>query len=722
MKNIVALSILIFPCLTYSEQTSLLDMSLEELMNIDLSGDSVRSIDLNKTPQTANHFGQVNIDLPYSIEVMTANSISAKGLKNIVQVVGNMTGVISGESPSEPYSFSTRGFDRNSISVVYDGISMGLSTLNMRPQPTFNIEQVEVIKGPTISTQGGAAGTINIITKKAKLVEHHKREIFLTAGEYGTRSYNFGVSGPINAKTAYRLDLSKNVSNGWVDDTESNTTNISGSYFWQINNDVDILFSLVFLDDELPAYWGTPFVPSNAAKSPVSNIINTDHDLVIDKSTRFSNYNVSDSEITSTSLWKRIDSHWSINNQLNTTTTVYTFDADRRWANAESYFYNPDIEQVERDRLLVEHDRDNWGITTEFSYQHSMWSLPSQSALKFEVNSIAFFRNIGFNFASPDLYLDSVDLFEIQNGVFGDVDLRNDSLNQKTQAIAFNNLLKVSDNLSLNTSIRYDKIYFDRQHINWNGSIRERQTIDTIYNETSYSVGLTQKIHENSSLYGHYRVSHDPVFGDFRFTYEIDNFEPSHLTQVEVGYKSVIFDDSTEFTVAIYQIEKEVKTQIDQNSEIFTSKRNVKGIDFSINSEISEQLLIGGDFAYVNANNQRFFDQDLGVDASFKEPINVPDLIANLRFSYQIPHLSMEIGGGLNYVSARWANSVNTIELESYLTQNLYASYNGGNFLLAVHINNVSDEIYAPWSDSTYPNQVILSQPKLIEVNYRVNF
>ncbi len=80
-----------------------------------------------------------------------------------------MVGIISGESPSEPYSFSTRGFTRDSVKVLVNGISMGRSTMNMRPLSTGNLQRLEIIKGPSTVQygQGAAGGTINMISKQA---------------------------------------------------------------------------------------------------------------------------------------------------------------------------------------------------------------------------------------------------------------------------------------------------------------------------------------------------------------------------------------------------------------------------------------------------------------------------------------------------------------------------------------------------------------------------
>ncbi|MDG1752464.1 MAG: hypothetical protein P8I03_12515 [Thalassotalea sp.] len=91
--------------LSVAAEESLLELSLEEFLEIDLSGDSVKTIDLKSEVFTSNPFYQPIINFPFSIEVLNSELISAKGIKNIVQVVQNFTGVLSGESSSGLYLY-----------------------------------------------------------------------------------------------------------------------------------------------------------------------------------------------------------------------------------------------------------------------------------------------------------------------------------------------------------------------------------------------------------------------------------------------------------------------------------------------------------------------------------------------------------------------------------------------------------------------------------------
>lgn len=475
-----------------AQESDFFDMSLDELLAVNLAGAIVKSIELQGRPVSGNTFQRSNLVLPRSIEVMNTDSINARGITNVIEVVESMTGILSGESPSEPYSFSFRGFSRDSVNVVYDGISMGLATFNTRPLNTFGIKQVEVIKGPVELSmgQGGASGTVNIVTKKAELTKHHTRELLVSAGEFGALSTNFGIAGPLSDQLAYRVDLSRNSSDGWVDDASSHARDISASILWQVTHSLGVLFSLNQHKDNLPAYWGTPFVPANAAARPNADIIEDERGWVIDEKTRFTNYNVSDHEIASDSMWKRVDVTWRDRPDLSVKASLYSFYADRLWRNAENYLFNPVIDLVERDRLLVEHDRDNWGAQVEVAVDHELFGRVSATSITAAHHEIEFDRNVGFNLDSPSLYWDAVDLYDPQPGLFGEVDLRSDALYQKTRSVVASNISEIDGALTLHTQLRYESISFDRRYINWDGTVRTRSTIDTVFNEYSVSLGL----------------------------------------------------------------------------------------------------------------------------------------------------------------------------------------------------------------------------------------
>ncbi len=387
-----------------TDEEGFFDLSLKELANIKVTGAAVRSLNLAYVPNTSNPFSLANLLIPAAVDMVDHKTIEARGLNNVVEVVESMVGVLSGESPSEPYSFSTRGFTRNSIGVLYDGISMGMSTLNMRPQTSFNLDRVEVVKGASVlnANEGSAGGTVNIITKKPAFDEQSVN-VHSRYGRFNTQSYNLGLNASSNQTQAYRLDVNRNSSDGWVDDTDSQSLNASVSYAYRPTSGLDILLYSSYAEDQLPAYWGTPLVPLSDAINPSSEIVNTDDNRVVDLATRYNNYNVADSIIDSKSDWLRLDSNWDVTQQTNIKATIYQFNADRVWQNAESYNYDPNSERVQRDRLLIKHQRYVRGVNLSVLHSFSAWDKPQQLVVNMESSTNDFTRDVGFDLMAASM-------------------------------------------------------------------------------------------------------------------------------------------------------------------------------------------------------------------------------------------------------------------------------------------------------------------------------
>ena len=118
---------------------------------------------------TGSRLGLRAIDIPASIDVIDSAVMQARGYQRISDAVETMPGVLAGHSPAAPSSFSVRGFTRSQITVLRDGIWLGPANMVMRPQNTFNLDRVELLRGPSsvLNGQGAVAGTINAVTKQA---------------------------------------------------------------------------------------------------------------------------------------------------------------------------------------------------------------------------------------------------------------------------------------------------------------------------------------------------------------------------------------------------------------------------------------------------------------------------------------------------------------------------------------------------------------------------
>lgn len=705
---------------------ALFDLSLEQLSSMSVQGAAVRSLNLGLIPDSNNSHQLENRYLSSSVEIIDHKTIEARGLKNVVQVVESMVGILSGESPSEPYSFSSRGFSRNSINVLYDGISMGVSTLNMRPQNTFNLERVEVVKGASslLSEEGAAGGSVNIVSKKPILGQQSSVDVLTSYGRFNSSSVDVGVSGSSTANSAYRLDVNNNASDGWVDRSDSNSFNTTASYLFSPKSNVQLLASANYLKDSLPAYWGTPLIPASQALDPDTSVVSTANDQVVDNATRYNNYNVADNAIDSTSLWTRLDMNWRVSTDTQIKARVYQFQADRLWQNAESYNFSTDTNDIRRDRLLVTHERHIRGFTFALNSSFGSENLKQSMSLKIESNINHFTREIGFDLAAVDFYdIDAVSVINPIAGSFGAVDKRQDKQTRIMDAIIYEHNWQINDDWFVDVGLRSEQIAFDRLYIQFDDSIRQRKSLNTSINQNSYRIGVLYRLTDQHNVYSHYTMKHDPIEEDLRFFYDVDNFEPSDIYQWELGLKSVFNQKQSELTLALYDIEKQGQFQVSAGDALSDSRHSSQGLELAFKHDFSNQTRLGCSLAHTKAEYGARYDADTGEDVSGKKPVNVPALMFSLWGSYsQLFSLPIETGFGFNHVDKRYADGQNMTELKDYQLLNAFVAYEAQQYRLSFNVRNITDEMYAPWSDVIYSNQLVLGAPRTYDLSFRARF
>ena len=229
-------------------------LALREMTTV--VGRTVGELGLTGASPTASRLGLPAIDTPASIDVLDSTVMEARGYQKVSDAVSSMPGVVSGEHPTAPSSFVIRGFTTNQVSNLRDGIWLGPSAMVMRPQNTFNLERVELLRGPSsvINGQGAVAGTINSVTKSAEPTSKALWQGLLLSGRFNTHHAAAGINGPITDSLWYRVDVSRSGSDGFVDRMDSGSSNVTGSLLWRPTRKARVRFSADYLDDDLAKY------------------------------------------------------------------------------------------------------------------------------------------------------------------------------------------------------------------------------------------------------------------------------------------------------------------------------------------------------------------------------------------------------------------------------------------------------------------------------------
>lgn len=199
--------------------------------------------------------------IPQSIVVVPHKLIDDQGASTIADITRNVSNVqaFDQRDVSTVTSFKIRGFNAG---VSVDGVATQGFFANL--EPVWNIEQVDVIKGPTGSLYSGSqttgsdsAGGALAITSKAP-EKTARREVGMRVGSYSDQAAFFDLNQPLNDQVSLRLV-------GQVQDAESETDRLTSqqSFFapsisWQPNADSKLTLRLRHSENEFLDYIGLP--------------------------------------------------------------------------------------------------------------------------------------------------------------------------------------------------------------------------------------------------------------------------------------------------------------------------------------------------------------------------------------------------------------------------------------------------------------------------------
>ena len=714
------------------------DEIIEEIVVV---AEIVDELELLQPSDAASRLGLSLLETPATVEVIDGSTMQARGYKQVTDAVQSLPGVVSGESPAAPSTFSMRGFTRSQITILRDGLWVGPANMVMRPQNTFNLDRIEVLRGPNsvLHGQGAVAGTVNVVPKTAEVGEPDTVDFIASLGRYDTFQVGVGAGGGLSESSWYRFDISQRESDGYVDRMEPSSLNATGSILWQASDTLSVKLNFDYLDDELADYWGTPLMPVGSAQKPMHDVISTTTGETLDEATRFLNYNVNDSRAESDQLFLRADIEWMPIENLTIKNTLYKFDADREWLNAEGYVFCTEVIDVctevgEIQRyygyFFVFHDQDLIGNRFTAQYDFDFNGMGNSLLGGFEATSLDFERTRGFRRSEPQVAGDSVNPYAPIPGLYGPEELRGVSPTDiNTRAVFLENALKVNERFSLVAAFRYEELDLDRDNFNSDG-VLEGSSFDRDFDWTSWRLGSVLKLADNVAVYAQYSDAKDPVNANIFLVSGGENLDLTDAEQWEIGLKAILAEDKIEATVAYFDIERDdVLEQIGVDRAANVGGRESNGVEISATWAASEQLKFGVNAAHTDAEFSRStnFQNFAG-----NTPPNVPERTANFWTRYNFSTVPLTLGAALRYVDDRYGDNANNITLNSYSLIDAFASWKHKNVVVNARVNNLADEDYVSWSDVfylgqndpsfIYANQLLLGSPRTYEVSIAASF
>lgn len=714
----------------------------EEIEELIVLGRAINTPDLSATSRAGSRLGLSVMETPASIELIDSSVMRARGYKSVSDAVKSLPGVVSGESPAAPSTFSMRGFSRSAVTVLRDGIWLGPANMVMRPQNTFNLDRIEVLRGPAsaLHGQGVVGGTVNTVVKRATADAEQPLELLASYGRFDTYQFGLGGSTQLSDSAWLRMDVNQYGSDGHVDRMDPESINVTTSLLWKATEKLDVEFQIDYLDDQLADYWGTPLVPKRVATTPLSDVVSTNTGETLDEQARFRNFNVQDSRAVSDQLLFRIDLSWQLTEGIELKNTSYRFTADRDWGNAEGYVYCTDVVDICTEKNVIQryygyffvtHDQDLLGNRLTANIDSQIGGHDNRFLAGLEITDLDFSRARGFRRKIPLSANDAVSPTNPIPGSYGQRELRGISPTQiNTRALFLEDALDISETVKVVAALRYEELDLIRQNFNALGDL-EASSFSRDFNWLSWRLGAVVKLTDDVSIYGQYSDSKDPVNANLFLVNSGENLDLTDAEQWEVGLKGLWHNGRTQATIAYFNTQRDdVLERIGVDSAASIGGRDSSGVEFSAAFRPTSQWHVGANAAYTDAEFRRSTNF---VTFAGNTPPNVAEVTGNLWASFSsIAGLPLEVGGSVQYVDDRFGDNANQVALSSYTLLNLFATWSAPRFNVTARVNNVTDEIYVPWSDVfylqqndpsfLYANQLMLAPPRMFEVGVEFTF
>ena len=684
----------------------------------------------NAVAESASRLGLTVRQTPATVEVISAETMREQGYRTVSDVAQGAVGVTSGDNPAEPSAFSMRGFTNSQINTLYNGIKIGPQNMTSRITDTANLEAVEFLKGPAslISGEGAAGGAINFVTKQPHTGAIRNEADFSWDSLNSFRAH-YGSGGSTNVQGLdYRLDISRSALNGFADDTNTRTFDVSGQLNYRVSDSLKIWGAIEYREDRSKAYWGAPLVPiafsgSHATTGIVSgNYFNrTDLGAVtIDDRTFNTNYNVLDNRNVAQEVWLRGGFELKLAPDLTLKSQAYGYGAERTWFNNEIEAFDSTTNDVYRERFYVAHSQRLVGNITDLIWDANIAGYDNRLVTTLSSSYLDFVRPGAANFP-----FDHVSLVDPDRGFYGLLTTKQQTARIDNEALSFEDRLKLTRTFALIGGLRVEHIGLDRNSMDSAGLVNAGFPFTKDWAPVTGRIGYTWEAVPGLTFFSQYATGADVSANNIFLLAPSQPLDLTTARTYETGVKHLFWDNRAEWSFSAYDIlRKNVYAAAGGMALNIAGRQESKGIELAASVRPIEPLRLWGNIAYVDA---RYADYDfVGGSFSGNTPPNVPRIVANAGASYRFfTPWPIELGITGRHVGDRYNTDANVVTMKAYTVADVYAFVDIPKTVfnavdqarVTFRVRNITDKRYAIWGDPFYPDQILLGAPRTYEIS-----
>ena len=680
------------------------------------------------------------VNTPQTITVIKRELIEQQGAVTLTEALRNTPGVgtfFLGENGSTNTgdAIYMRGFD-TSGSIYVDGVR----DVGAISRDVFNIEQIDVLKGPAGTDSGRSAptGSVNLTTKQPTL--ENAFSTIVTVGSAKQKRVAADWNHVINADTgtAVRLNvLDQDSENPGRSEVKNKRWAIAPTVAFGLNGKTRVFLDFLHVKQDnvpdggvptvgLPGYTSPdkarPYI-ANAPKVDPKNFYGTTSDF---------------DKVKADMVTLRVEHDFSPTLKLQNTTrygktqqnyllTGFMGSADNLWTEKRTDAKTgvvTDVGAVAGDpsswklarTIRTVRDRDNTiltnqtNVTAEFdtgAFKHTMVAgleLTNEKQTSYGYKGTGTFKDPTPLYA-PNPNVQPQDLNMVRDGTFIDTTVN-------TQSAYLFDTIKIGEKWMINGGVRLDRFDIGYSDIVLSTASNKLLPVgtpvptrlsaaDTLVNG---KIAALYKPTPDSSVYAMYATSKAPPGGNtFALSASASsasnaNYEPQVTTTKEIGTKWDFLKQKLALTAALYQtvVKNEVEQDpVDLLKYYQTGKKQVQGIEIGVTGELMRNWLVSAGYTRMNAT----VESGKMVSANLSNSlVYTPKQAFTAWTSYTLP-MGLKLGGGARFVDQmlRGADgAVGTpVSTDSYWVYDAMATYPvSKNVDLQLNVYNLADKQY----------------------------
>lgn len=627
------------------------------------------------------------MDLPQSAQLLTEQLIIDQAARDITDLYRSIAGV-------SKFSYSGvtfRGF-RDDGNVFYDGVRGDPYSGFSVPQ-LFNVERVEVLKGPASALYGGGepGGMINYVTKKPQFESYN--EMKLTVGDYDTYGGSVDSRGGLNNNIAYRLGIFYESEDDFRNNADATNLELAGGLLFSLGTNTQLTTTFDYINQDLGGnrLRGVP--------------VNDDGHFWVDPSYN-ANEKVDYQDLEATILQATVDHRFT--EQLSVSTTVRYLDNERYQAYHESQNWidangdgqaNVDDQTIRREYRKQYRSNEEISLTADFVYRFVTAQLEQTLLFGGDYHDV----DTGFDYQRARYEADGVanlNIFHLNYGITQPGNYRMTDLNgsggrSERYSAYVQDQIDLNEHWTILAGFRYDHFEDEAKANNYRFSD----------SAVTPRAGLVFKPNDDTSLYLNYSESFNPAsIGDQEDVEGDGDLDPETGTQIEIGIKNHWLDGQLMTTVAAYQIEKEdmaVSNTYDTGPDdgipamLNLGKVRSEGVEVTVVGDITSQWTLTANYAY---NDTRVIDGVSGdqITNTFGDGerfANTPRHQAGLWTRHEVNSLNSAIAVGVDYVDRQF--SLDGQRVKAFTIFDASWSTEWKDTLFQINIKNLLDKRYA---------------------------